>query len=887
MTKNGLTYQWPSAPAGTKNAIDTTGQAISLSGTGRYLGFLGSSTFGRAVGIGTIVYTDGTTQTYGLSFSDWVSTKTLLGSETAATFDYVDNHTGPMADTVHLYTNMVQLQPGKTVQTVILPNTIHNPVNNRSGNGHVFAVAFGGTASQSSPQPAGTSGGSWGSVVCLDLPGGNAFGGAQVVLNTCSARSPASGGRLVPAGHCEQRLVLSPADGGTGRDQIVLDTCTTSASQQWTPQTNGNLVNGGSGICLDDPNNSITDGTQLGLYACNSGAAEEQFLLPPASTDVSTAQPAGPKGQITTAGGKCLVLTGGTARVGTGVVVGACDTATARGWVKATDGTLWNGGYCASTFNGNPASSSRISLESCSAGATIQQWTTDAAKHLINGKSRTCMFDQGNNVDGKYIILFGCNTSAQQVFSLPTGSLTGPVALRAQINGRYVSATAAGTGSWSPTPPRSAPGNVRPDRDLGGGNVALRARGNNQFVCAGMPAQNRSSPTGRGRTVGNVCTDSQPGRVGEPAAAVNNKSVVAETCRGRPLIANRDAIGTWEKVRPHRRVLGHAPGHRRLGTTDQMTPANQSQGKQCRHEGAWATRTRAALLATGLAVAVATWVAVAANSPATAATATTAWRNGVFNVDRANVVRHSNIVLGQPNNQPYQFMPLGNGTLGAAVWSASGLTAQLNRSDTFPGRRSPGQVTIPGLKQLTEAGDFSARLDLYDGVLTETGGGMTATIYVRADRDELVIDVTGADPNSSQTVRADLWSGRSPSVASAGPIGTLSESWQDSGFGGSGETFGTLLGITAGARNVSSSTVDGDTAQVSFNPNTSGSFRVVVAAPHWVGGDAITTTTSYVSADAAASSSSLQAAHLAWWRLLDEHQPAEGLVRRRGGGLPG
>ena len=39
---------------------------------------------------------------------------------------------------------------------------------------------------------------------------------------------------------------------------------------------------------------------------------------------------------------------------------------------------------------------------------------------------------------------------------------------------------------------------------------------------------------------------------------------------------------------------------------------------------------------------------------------------------------------------------------------------------------------------------------------------MTATTYVRADKDELVVDVTGADPNSTQTARINLQNGRNP-----------------------------------------------------------------------------------------------------------------------------
>jgi len=156
-----------------------------------------------------------------------------------------------------------------------------------------------------------------------------------------------------------------------------------------------------------------------------------------------------------------------------------------------------------------------------------------------------------------------------------------------------------------------------------------------------------------------------------------------------------------------------------------------------------------------------------------AATGTTAWRDGSFSVNVPNLVRRSDVVLRAPNAKPEQAMPLGNGVLGAAVWSAGGFTAQLNRSDTQPLRLSPGWLTIPGLAKLTGAADFSAHLDLFDATLIESGGGMTATVYLRADKDEIVVDVTGAAPNTTQTARIALWSGRSPKAQTSGHVGVL------------------------------------------------------------------------------------------------------------------
>src|ERR1700679_2897763 len=157
----------------------------------------------------------------------------------------------------------------------------------------------------------------------------------------------------------------------------------------------------------------------------------------------------------------------------------------------------------------------------------------------------------------------------------------------------------------------------------------------------------------------------------------------------------------------------------------------------------------------------------------------TAWDNGKFHIDVASVISRSNIVLDAPNIQAREAMPLGNGSLGAAVWSANGFTAQLNRADTLPYRYSLGQVEIPGLTPLTNARDYSGRLDLYSGEFRESGGGMTATVYMQPHTDTMIVDVTGADPDHAQTAKLDLWPPRSPHASAAGKTGILSQVWND------------------------------------------------------------------------------------------------------------
>jgi alpha-L-fucosidase 2 len=223
-----------------------------------------------------------------------------------------------------------------------------------------------------------------------------------------------------------------------------------------------------------------------------------------------------------------------------------------------------------------------------------------------------------------------------------------------------------------------------------------------------------------------------------------------------------------------------------------------------------------------------------------AADTTTAWHDQRFNADVGGVVSRSDIVLEHANPRPEQAMPLGNGRLGLAVWSQDGLTLQLNRADTLPGRLSPGQVVLPGLKRLVEASDYAGRLDLYRGEFDESGGGMHATVYVQPDTDVAVIEVRGADPDTRQSVLLHLWQPRQPAAAARGGTAVLVETWQGKGeAGASGRIFGSLAAITAQARDVRAETQGPLTVQLSFRPKADGSFRVLVAAPAWRGGDAL------------------------------------------------
>lgn len=272
-------------------------------------------------------------------------------------------------------------------------------------------------------------------------------------------------------------------------------------------------------------------------------------------------------------------------------------------------------------------------------------------------------------------------------------------------------------------------------------------------------------------------------------------------------------------------------------------------------------------------------IAASISAQSAAPASTTAWHEGKFHVDAAGVMGRSTIVLGQPNFQAAQAMPLGNGRLGVAIWSDNGLTAQLNRADTQPDRLSPGEIVIPGLSALTQAKDYVGQLNLYDGEFREQGGGMTAVAYVQPDTDTLIIDVTGAEADETQTVHLKLWAPRTTTPAAKGAVGMLSQGWIDNTEpGASGGTFGSLSAITAQGRNVSAVVTDPLTVTVSFKPFADGHFRVIVASPHYDG---------KVNAEIAARPAlvaGIPATHKTWWHNYWNHVAAIKITSKDGAG---
>ena len=141
-THDGLSFSWPSAQPGTNDNVVASGQTISLSGSGSTLGILGTGDYGTASGTGTIIYTDGTKQTFSLALSDWYSNSPQPGGDVLDTFPYHNSQTGKASNAVSIYYMPVSLKSGKTVKYVTLPDVSQGVQTNTIAM-HIFAVAIG------------------------------------------------------------------------------------------------------------------------------------------------------------------------------------------------------------------------------------------------------------------------------------------------------------------------------------------------------------------------------------------------------------------------------------------------------------------------------------------------------------------------------------------------------------------------------------------------------------------------------------------------------------------------------------------------------------------------------------------------------------------------
>ena len=283
ITAGGSTFTWPNvAPAALYSAkpdnYQAVGQTVPTSGS-TSIAFLGSATNGPSSGTAVVNYTDGTTQSVTLSFSDWTlnggGASVQSGNTIAATTSYRNSQSGT-ADQVKTYlfaSAPVNLASGKTVASVTLPASANQ------GALHVFSIAFGGSGGVTNP-PAGPIVSGVSSSLCADDSNSSTTNGSHIQIWTCNGTGAqnwtvAADGTLRVLTGCMD-VTGAATTAGT---KIEFYQCNGSVAQQWQERSDGSIYNPNSGMCLDDPGSSTTTGTQLQIWTCN-GTNAQKWTVP-------------------------------------------------------------------------------------------------------------------------------------------------------------------------------------------------------------------------------------------------------------------------------------------------------------------------------------------------------------------------------------------------------------------------------------------------------------------------------------------------------------------------------------------------------------------------------------------------------------------------------
>nr|BBH93239.1 hypothetical protein KTA_14380 [Thermogemmatispora argillosa] len=138
----GFVFVWPNVLSGEPDNYVAAGQTLPVEHQprARLLGLLGAADHGVARGQLVITFTDGTTLTVPIAFSDWTldggGSRPLPGSPQAVSMPYFNSPSGPVQMKCYLFYVSIALPQGKTVKSVTLPAAVSG------GRMHVFAVAL-------------------------------------------------------------------------------------------------------------------------------------------------------------------------------------------------------------------------------------------------------------------------------------------------------------------------------------------------------------------------------------------------------------------------------------------------------------------------------------------------------------------------------------------------------------------------------------------------------------------------------------------------------------------------------------------------------------------------------------------------------------------------
>jgi len=125
---------------------------------------------------------------------------------------------------------------------------------------------------------------------------------------------------------------------------------------------------------------------------------------------------------------------------------------------------------------------------------------------------------------------------------------------------------------------------------------------------------------------------------------------------------------------------------------------------------------------------------------------------GALNVDYGSYLSKHDIVFNKPNTDPIRALTVGNGRMGAMVWSANGLTMQVSGVDTSQQTAFSAGMANLATTPAMDAGatTFQQRLALYDGLLT-TKYDANRTVTIMGSPNSEVMGIHVEDSRSGVT----------------------------------------------------------------------------------------------------------------------------------------
>jgi hypothetical protein len=253
---------------------------------------------------------------------------------------------------------------------------------------------------------------------------------------------------------------------------------------------------------------------------------------------------------------------------------------------------------------------------------------------------------------------------------------------------------------------------------------------------------------------------------------------------------------------------------------------------------------------------------------------------GALNVDYAGYFSKHDIVYNKANVNPLYGLPVGNGRVGALVWSANnGLTMQVSGVDTSQQTAfGAGNVTFTTNPAL-DAGSttFQQRLALYDGTLsTKYDANRTVTVLGAAGSEVIGIHVADARAGvTSATLDLSLWD--VSALGNAGNVPNLDTwkkvtTWAEMGSAGLSRgqqdtnNFGYSLGATVEGATFTTQAVDASTVRLTITPSASYTIWIACAsrlnAPNH---DSVTQAKAALAATTTAGYAATSAAYASFW----------------------